>query len=270
MAEPSVNPTSTWDAARYTSTGAFVAELAGDVLAALAARPGEQILDVGCGDGLLTARIRDLGAEVTGIDASASLVTVARSRGLQVIHADAAAMDFDREFDAVFSNAALHWMLDPLAVAAAMYRALRPGGRLAVEFGGFGNIAAISTGLRAVLRAHGITDLPADQYYPTAESYEEILQSVGFEAVQATIVPRPTRLADGMAAWLTTFRGGLFDALGLDEPTRADVIADTCALLAPALLDPTGQWWADYVRIRVNAMRQAGDGDEQAPSAPLG
>ena len=250
-----MNPTSRWESDRYTTTGAFVPALADAILTSLDPQPGERILDVGCGDGTLTARLAAAGADVVGIDASPALVEVARARGLDVRLGDAAAMTFDGEFDAVFSNAALHWILDYDAVAAAMFRALRPGGRLAVEFGGFGNIAAIRTALRAVLLARGVTHLPEDQFYPTAEQYSDVLARAGLTDVRVEIVPRPTPLADGMVAWLYTFRGGLFDALGLDEAKRAEVVADVAALLAPALQDPQGGWWADYVRIRAWARR---------------
>jgi trans-aconitate methyltransferase len=249
------NPTSRWDPQAYATTGAFVPALAEAIVASAEVRPGERVLDVGCGDGTLTARLRDGGAEVVGVDASAELARQAAALGLDVRVLDAAEMTFDAEFDVVFSNAALHWMLEPDRVAAAMFRALRPGGRLAVEFGGFGNIAAVRTALRAALVASGYAEVPADQYYPTPAQYAEVLGAAGFADVRAELVPRPTLVGDGMAAWLTTFRGGLFDALGLDADQRAEVIAAATDLLRPALCTDDGRWWADYVRIRAWARR---------------
>lgn len=225
------------------------------MLGLLNPRPGERILDVGCGDGALTTRIVEAGAHVVGVDMSTELLAVARSRGLDVHWADAAELDYTTEFDAVFSNAALHWVLAPAAAANGMFRALRPGGRLAVEFGGFGNIAAIMTALRAVLGSHGYLKLPPDQYYPTAGEYASVLAAAGFSDVRAELVARPTPLADGMDAWLRTFRQGLLDALGLVPAEQVEVRREVVELLAPALRDEAGNWIADYVRIRATAVR---------------
>lgn len=244
------NPTSRWDPQRYATTGSFVPALTDAIVSSIALVPGERVLDVGCGDGVLTQRLRDAGADVVGVDASPELARQAAARGLDVRVTDAADMTFDAEFDVVFSNAALHWMLQPDPVARAMYAALRPGGRLVVEFGGFGNIAAIRSALRAVLMTRGITELPEDQYYPTPADYASVLDAAGFIDVRTELVPRPTLLADGMAAWLATFRGGFFDVLGLDDQERTDVIDTVVDVLRPALCTPVGQWWADYVRIR--------------------
>lgn len=252
------NPTSAWRAELYTSVGAFVPALGDAILGALAPQPDERILDVGCGDGALTLRIAEAGARVVGIDADPTLVAAARQRGLDIVFGDAAEMSFESEFDAVFSNAALHWMLRVDDVAQAMYCALRPGGRLAVEFGGFGNIAAIRTALKAVLSSHGY-EPPADQFYPTAEQYAEVLTAAGFVDIETVIVPRPTPLTAGLAVWLETFRGGLFDHLGIFNAHRAEIIESVVDLLNPALQDSTGLWWADYVRIRVFATKPAGD-----------
>ena len=259
MTKESLNPTSRWDAAAYATTGAFVPALGDAVLALLAPQTGERVLDVGCGDGALTARIAAAGAEVVGYDASESLVAAARARGLVVHLGDAARLPFDGEFDAVFSNAALHWMLDPGAVARGMFASLRPGGRLAVEFGGFGNIAAIRTALAATLARHGVHERPADQYYPTPPQYADVLRAAGFDEITTWLVPRPTLVAAGMVAWLETFRGGLLDALGVHGDERRAIFAETAELLEPALRAADGTWWADYVRIRATARRGGGE-----------
>lgn len=258
MIVAAVNPTSRWSADRYAAHGRFVADHATQVLALLDAQSGERILDVGCGDGVLTAAIAESGAEVVGVDASPELIKAAQVRGVDAVLVDATAMEFDREFDAVFSNAALHWILDADAAAAAMFAALRPGGRLAVEFGGFGNIAAIRTGLGAVMDHRGYRDTDPGQYYPTAAAYTDVLERAGFTDVNARIVPRPTLLPGRMADWLRTFRQGYLDAAGVPLGEQDALVAETCVVLEPALRDPaTGRWYADYVRLRATARRPA-------------
>ena len=146
----------TWNAADYAANGRFVADLAGAVLDLLDAQPGEQILDLGCGDGALTAKLAASGAEVTGCDADESMLSAAASRGVHTVCADMRALPFRNQFAAVFSNAALHWVREQEAVLRGVHAALRPGGRFVAEMGGLGNIAAIRTALSATLRTYGI------------------------------------------------------------------------------------------------------------------
>ncbi len=248
------NPTSQWDADDYRTHGRFVAEHGAAVLALLDPRPGEHILDLGCGDGALTAEISAAGATVVGLDASAELVAAARKAGIDARVGDGARLPFTQEFDAVFSNAALHWMLDPAPVAKGMFTALRPGGRLAAEFGGFGNIAAIRTALAAAMTQHGYPDADPGQYYPTASEYASVLAAAGFTSVQAELIPRQTRLPATMTDWLRTFRQGFLDAHDIPAELQSAIIADAVALLDPVLRDGT-TWYADYVRLRVTATR---------------
>lgn len=238
-----------WDADAYASVASFVPALGDAVLGLLGPQPGERVLDLGCGDGVLTARIAAAGAEVLGYDADAGLLERARARGLSVRQGDGQALDYDGEFDAVFSNAALHWMPDHPAVYAGVYRALKPGGRFACECGGFGNIAAIRTAIRAVAERHG-TDPIDRQNYPAPSRAARELSDAGFRVASIALVPRPTPLPDGMAAWLRTFRHGFFG--GSDG---AAMIAETERLLAPQLQDPDGHWTADYVRLRFLAYK---------------
>lgn len=241
-----------WSAANYERHARFVAELGAPVLDLLAPKAGESILDLGCGDGALTERIAAAGALVRGCDASPELVAAARARGLRVDLADGHALPYAGEFDAVFSNAALHWMTRAGDVAAGVRRALRPGGRFVGEFGGFGNVAAIVTALIAVLQRRGVDGAAAKPWYnPTANEYAAVLDAAGFSSVEAWLVPRPTPLPTGMAGWLETFAEPFVRQL--PPPERAAVFDETVRLLAPSLRDSQGQWIADYVRLRFTA-----------------
>jgi len=244
----------TWDTAAYAAQGRFVADLAGGVVELLAARPGERVLDLGCGDGALTEKIAAGGAIVTGADASTAMVRAARARGLNVHEVSGDALCFDAEFDAVFSNAALHWMPRAELVIAGVHRALRPGGRFVAEMGGHGNIAAIRTALEATLARRGIdAEAAAASFYPSPAHYRRLLEAAGFAVRSIELIPRPTPLPHGMEAWLNTFRNGVLDLLPAEDRARA--VAETVALLRPALCDADGNWTADYVRLRFAAWR---------------
>jgi SAM-dependent methyltransferase len=242
--------TQVWDPHLYGVNGAFVHQMAGGVLEWLAPRDGEAILDLGCGDGQLTQRIAASGARVVGVDASAEMAEAARARGVQASVADAAALPFeDAAFDAVFSNAVLHWVRDQDGMMGEVRRVLRPGGRFVAEMGGHGNIAAIHVALKAVLARHGYEEREMGvNYYPTAEAYTRRLERHGFRIAQMALIPRPTPLPGGMEGWLRTFRSGVID--GLPAQLRATVVEETAKLLASALRDEDGNWIADYVRLR--------------------
>lgn len=244
-----------WNAALYRTHAAFVPALGREVVELLAPAPGERILDLGCGDGTLTEALIAAGADVVGIDASEDMVAAARLRGIDARLADATALAFDREFDAVFSNAALHWMSDADAVIASVHRALKPGGRFVGEFGGAGNVAAITAALVAVLGRRGIDGAAAiPWFFPTAEAYRQRLQRQGFEVDYATLFARPTPLPGDMGAWLETLAAPVLGALPPDE--RAAARDEAVTLLRPALCDEAGQWTADYVRLRFAARRR--------------
>ena len=245
----------TWDASLYAGNGRFVAQLAGALVDLLQPQADERILDLGCGDGFLTQRIAESGATLVGVDSSPQMIAAALERGVDARCASGEALSFEQEFDAVFSNAALHWMTDQDAVLAGVHRALKPGGRFVAECGGQGNIAAIRVALLAVLTARG---LPAERiennrFFNPAE-YRARLNSHGFLVEEITLTPRATPLPSGMVDWLQTFRGSVLAQLPAAEQPAA--IEQIVSLLQPVLCDREGHWTADYVRLRFHARRQ--------------
>jgi trans-aconitate methyltransferase len=235
--------TSKWDAADYARVGSFVSELGQAALDLLDPKPGERILDIGCGEGSLTWKIAQRGATVTGIDNSMEMIYAARAKDLDVLLLDAAEMGFQSEFDAAFSNAALHWMLDKERVAAAVFQALKPGGRFAGEMGGQGNIARLQEAVDEEMILRGYVP-PADgkNWYPSPEEFAAVYEAAGFVEIDARLIDRPTPLEHGVAQWVPTFRRGWFDRAGVPEEERAEI--------GEAVAGRFGSDVADYVRLR--------------------
>jgi trans-aconitate methyltransferase len=244
--------TQTWDPDRYDRHARFVSDLGAPVVELLAPVPGERILDLGCGDGVLTAKLVARGCHVVGVDASPAQVAAARARGVDARVADAAALEFTGEFDAVFSNAVLHWIRRPDAVLGGVRRALVPGGRFAGEFGGAGNVAAIVAALEAALAREGVDPAGVRPwYYPTDREYAERLAAHGFTVTSIALVPRPTPLPGDITDWLETFAQPYLAAVPAER--RPAFLAAVRDALRPALCGPDGRWTADYVRLRFAA-----------------
>ncbi|CAN0183911.1 unnamed protein product [Ectocarpus sp. 6 AP-2014] len=310
-----------WNAERYSTNAGFVPELGKNLLDLLAPRDGERILDVGCGDGVLTAEIKARGCRVVGIDFAPDMVAAAARKDIEAYVMDASAINAPflleklsahdhndncssppsppsqttategdpaaplppphREgnraeggeepvaFDAVFTNAALHWVRAPRTVIEGAKRVLRPGGRFVGEFGGHGNMAAVRVAMHAALWRRGVDPLAVDPwYFPTPSEYRRLLEAAGFIVDDVWLVPRPTVLpaGTGMRGWLSTFTKAFLNAIpeeassnrgttnenGLTQ-TKATVVDEALAALQPALRDKDGIWTADYVRLRFRA-----------------
>jgi trans-aconitate 2-methyltransferase len=242
-----------WDASLYESDHAFVWKYGADLLPLLDPKSGERILDLGCGTGHLTAEIAMTGAQTLGIDSSPNMIGQARQNypKLKFQLADARTFETDQPFDAVFSNAALHWVLEPRAAAQRIHQALKPGGRFVAEFGGKGNNAQVI----AALREAGAGDPLASFYFPSISEYATLLELEGFEVRFATLFDRFTELPDpvrGLEQWLLMFQQKSLSAI--PHPSLSPALRQIEDKLRPALFRD-GHWHIDYRRIRISAYR---------------
>jgi len=250
-------PSQDWKADRYAQHAHFVPALGAPVLELLKPQTGERILDLGCGDGVLTEKIAASGAAVVGVDAAADMIAAATRRGLDARVMDGGKLEFSSEFDAVFSNAALHWMKrERDAVIAGVYRALKPGGRFVGEMGGHGCVAAITIALIAMLERYGITNgaTTIPWYFPTVDDYRARLERAGFHVEYIELIPRPTPLPTNMAGWLELFGQPFLNRLPAEQ--RPGAVEEVVEMLRPVLCDDQGRWTGDYIRLRFAARRQ--------------
>ncbi len=248
---------SSWDTELYEAQHSFVWKMGEELLETLAPQPGERILDLGCGTGQLTSAIAESGATVLGLDSSPDMIGQARQNypRLHFLLQDASAMNFDAEFDAVFSNAALHWMRNAPAVAASMARCLRQGGRLIAEFGGKGNINEIERAVRDVLSRYLDAALPPNRtYFPALGEYAKLLEDQGFEVRSAFLFDRPTPLKGerGLEQWIRQFIFYYFEPLDSKQQTQA--LGEVIEQLRPTRYSD-GVWTADYRRLRLFAVK---------------
>lgn len=253
MAQPS-----SWNAQLYNDKHSFVWKLAAGVLELLDPKPGERILDLGCGTGHLTEKIAEAGADVVGVDRSPEMVKQAREQypALRFEVMDARELQFEETFDAIFSNATLHWIHEPERVIVGVARLLKPGGRFVAEFGGKGNTGELMKAVGRVWSLHALPGAaPRPWYYPTIAEYSGLLQKQGLEVTYAVLFDRPTPLDDGehgLRNWLNMF-GASFVA-GLSETTRNQLKEEIERELRPILFRD-GHWVMDYRRLRISAKR---------------
>ncbi|MCS7001415.1 MAG: methyltransferase domain-containing protein [Dehalococcoidia bacterium] len=250
-----------WDAAQYDSAFSIVTRLGAGVLALLDVQPGERVVDLGCGSGHHTAELTAAGARAIGVDASETMIARARALYPDVPFVVARAETFTvaEPVDAVFSNAALHWMPAADAVASAVFQALRPGGRFVAEMGGQHNVQTIVRALRAALTEAGVPEdaIPNPWYFPSVATYAAVLERAGFAIDLMQHFARPTPIDEspnGLADWIVMFASDYLNAA--PAAARERVIARAVELARPTLLRD-GRWFVDYYRLRFSARRPA-------------
>ncbi|WP_223191173.1 class I SAM-dependent methyltransferase [Paraburkholderia panacisoli] len=241
-----------WSPQLYESNARFVGDLATGAVELLNPRPGERIIDIGCGDGYLTEKIASTGALMTGVDYSPELVAVARARGLDVRVGNAEEMDFFQDFDGAFSNAAMHWMPRADAVVKNVEKALKPGGRFVGEFAGARNAYHIRQAVHEALTRRGFDAAEIDPWYlPKVEEYRAVLEEGGFVVSHIELFDRPVVIDYPVRDWIRTFGSPYLTVL--EEEARDPLLDEVTRQLAPRLLRNDGRWTIDYTRLRFRA-----------------
>lgn len=243
-----------WFADRYAANARFVSDLAEPLIEILAPKKGDVVLDLGCGDGALTKLVFDTGATVIGVDASFDQVNACQKLGIPSVMMDGHNLAFNEVFDAILTNAALHWMTSPDDVIDGMWAALKPGGRLVGEMGGAGNIATITRALTEALTRRGLRDkIVFPWFFPREQEYRRRLEARSFIVDYIELIPRPTPLPGELTSWLDTF-GEQFLFL-VPEKERSGFKEEIAEAVGPDLFEPHGRWVVDYVRLRFSAKR---------------
>ena len=243
-----------WNPQSYNRNARFVSELGQPVVELLQPQPGESILDLGCGDGALTKKFIQLGCTVVGVDASAEMIAAARQEGIDARVMDGHKLSFVSEFDAVFSNAALHWMQQPDLVIAGVWRALKQPGRFAGEMGGIGNVKKLHQAMCQAVARRGIAVETVDPwYFPSPSEYRQKLESVGFQVNHIELIDRLTPLPTGLQGWIESVAHPFLNVLEPD--TRPEFIQEVEDRVRPFLQDENDVWSADYIRLRFLATK---------------
>jgi len=242
-----------WNPEKYTKHTAFVSQLALPVVALLEPQEGERILDAGCGDGTLAIEIEKYGAKVVGVDMSAEMIEASKAKGIEAYVASVTALPYANEFDAVFSNATLHWVKDAKGAVENIAKSLKNGGRFVAEFGGMGNMHHVVVAMQQVFDNHpefGAFENP--WYFPSDEEYKSLLESVGFEVKYIELIPRSTPM-DDIVHWLDIFVNGITEHLSKEQ---FEVFKSECRdILVNTIYSEEKGWILDYVRLRIEAVK---------------
>jgi trans-aconitate methyltransferase len=249
----------TWNADLYDTKHSFVSEYGNQLLEWLAPKAGEKILDLGCGTGDLAKKLHDFNVDVVGIDHSPNMIIQAKQKYPEIpfLVQNATALEYQNEFDAVFSNATLHWIKSPKQALSCIHQSLKPDGRFVAEFGGKGNVQTITDGIYQQVLEEGLEyDMEHfPWYYPSIGEYSSLMEEVGFKVTLAHHSDRPTPLygENGLRDWIEMFGSALFEGIG--EEQRKAIITKTEHRLK-AVLFKEGNWIADYKRIRVIGIKE--------------
>jgi trans-aconitate 2-methyltransferase len=249
----------TWNAKLYDDKHSFVTKYGEDVVQLLAPQQGERVLDLGCGTGHLTHLIAQAGARVVGIDSSEAMIQRAQAAypDLDFRVMSATDISFDTPFDAVFSNAVLHWVLDKEKAVDHIAQALKPGGRFILEMGGKGNTEEIIVATRKVLTRHGYYSNAAIQmwYFPSLSEYTTLLEKKGFRVRFAAHFDRPTELKDtenGVKDWIRMFCLAFFNNV---PETEMDTVLEEIQEMVRPTNYRNGTWYGNYKRLRIAATK---------------
>jgi len=249
-----IKETNHWNPQTYNKHTAFVSQLALPVVDLLNPKEGEQILDVGCGDGTLAVEMERRGAKVIGVDMSAEMVDACRDNGIEAYVGSVTDLPYENAFDSVFSNAMLHWVKDARGAVQNIAKSLKVGGCFVCEFGGEGNAYHLVSAMQEVFTHHpefGAFNNP--WYFPSVEEYKALLESVGFNVEYIEIIPRPTPM-DDIANWLDIFANGVTSHLSTEE--YAVFKKEAIEILKTTNYSEEEGWVLDYKRLRVKAIKK--------------
>ena len=246
--------TNKWNADKYNKHANFVSNLASPVIDLLEPKKDEHILDLGCGDGTLAVEIEKFGANVVAVDLSESMVKRTKEKGIKAFVMSATELTFKNDFDAVFSNAVLHWVKDANEAIKKISKSLKSNGRFIAEFGGYGNIKYLTEAMQEVFDNHkefGKFNNP--WYFPKDTEYKQLLENNGFNVEYIELIPRPTKI-DDISNWLDIFANGIVSHL-TDEQQK-QFKQEVRAILKPKIYSEEDGWVADYVRLRLKATKR--------------